>query len=135
MMRFVLFAFGVVGIALKTNVADALDEYPIEVHAVAQCSPASVLLSMSLTNGSKKYMEFYKSDLPWGTKSSIVLVLVSNSPDPEMIKPALYIDDPGPDLLSVDASAEGRRVHKPTAPVPELARGFARARCAGFLVL
>jgi hypothetical protein len=104
-MRSLVFLFTIAGSIFAVSVADALDAHPIEVRAsVQQCSPKSIQLRMTLTNTGKREIEIYRSDLPWGIKSSIVLVLVPNTPDPEMIKPALYIDDPGPDLVSIGSS-------------------------------
>lgn len=72
--------------------------------SIAQCSPSTVVLAMRLKNVSSETMELYKSDLPWGIQSSLILGVATNTSDPRLIKPVFFIDDPGPSLILIRAS-------------------------------
>lgn len=78
--------------------------HPIDVRAkVAQCSPTAILLSMELRNLGKDRIEFFTGDVPWGVRTSLVMAIVTNEPDPTMLEPALFIDDPRAGVVAVDA--------------------------------
>src|SRR5690349_18931673 len=79
---FVTCGVAVFGTSLSAIAASS--SYPIEVQAVvARCSAEHVVLGLKLRNAGSQKIEMYKSDLPWGIKSSLVLAVVTNTPDPE----------------------------------------------------
>ena len=60
--------------------------------------PLSLRVILHTTAETRK-ASFHKSQLPWGIRSSITLVAVTT--DGQCLKPALYIDDPSPDRVSL----------------------------------
>jgi hypothetical protein len=87
-----------------TPLAAETSTHPIDVRAkVAQCSPTEVLLSIELKNLGQDRIEFFNGDLPWGIRTSLVMAIVADEPDPTMLKPALFIDDPRAGVVALDA--------------------------------
>jgi hypothetical protein len=80
-------------------------QHPIEVtSAVATCSRGGVELGMTLKNLGHEPIEFYEAGFPWGIESSLVLVVATNIPDPQIVSPSLHLDDPGPTTVTIQPS-------------------------------
>ena len=75
---------------------------PFAVTAQVSGAGASLSLAMSLTNISKRPVNMYPNELPWGNTRSLKLLALNTSGEPLTLSEA--IDDPGPaDQLTIAA--------------------------------
>src|SRR5262249_35617243 len=58
-------------------------------------------IEFSLTNTGSSSLDMYKSDLPWGIRSSTLLIAVQLNAERSSVPEALYIDDPGPTTVTL----------------------------------
>ncbi len=67
-------------------------------------------LSVSITNDDVEPLLVYDSSLPWGTRTSLLLIAVKAGPRQENIKEALFIDDPktGETVINPGDSVRGK---------------------------
>jgi hypothetical protein len=68
---------------------------------LASLSPSRIKLEFTLRNSGSVPLEFFASDLPWGTRHSLMLVPVTNDPEARRIEEVLYIDDPKPGQVTI----------------------------------
>lgn len=102
--RVALLAAALLGVAISQPSWPS-QQHPVEVRSsIAKCSRASIELAMTLKNLGREPIKLYKASLPWGIKSSLVMVVATNAPDPEIVSPALYFDDPGPGTITFQPS-------------------------------
>lgn len=98
---FVAAALGV----CSSPISQSAEQHPVVVTAsIARCSRAGVELGMTLKNVGQDPIELYKASLPWGVKSSLVVVVATNVPDPKIVSPSLHFDDPGPTTVIIAPS-------------------------------
>lgn len=57
-------------------------------------------LKVELRSGAETLLTIYKSRLPWGSAYSMILVAVT--PDGQMVKKELPVDDPSPEQISLN---------------------------------
>jgi hypothetical protein len=77
----------------------------LKINSVRQ-SGGEVALQFKLINTGRRPLKLFKSYLPWGILDSIILVAVTNDASVTRIDEALYIDDPGPETITIAPSKE-----------------------------
>jgi hypothetical protein len=81
------------------------DEPPIiGLKVSAVCSKDNVQLDLELKNLTIAPIDIGSSNLPWGIRSSITLLVTTKGATPKLLKPALYVDDPGPGTVTIPAN-------------------------------
>jgi hypothetical protein len=68
---------------------------------VKQGSLERIVLVFSVQNLGDKDIKLYFADLPWGIQSTLILVPVTNDAAAERIPESRFIDDPGPNTVSI----------------------------------
>lgn len=62
-------------------------------------------LKFIVNNESGRAVKIFESDLPWGVRKSLVLLVLPAGIDQTPLSPSLYIDDPGPTNLTIPPRA------------------------------
>lgn len=76
------------------------------------------LLKIKLRNAGNKQLSIYKGNLPWESTQRLLLIAVTTDPEYTPLKEHVYIDDPGPEImtLSKDETVEGKILLKDRFP-------------------
>jgi hypothetical protein len=101
-----LLTCALLGVGAINVVAADVQPVPIEVQATLSGSMSkSGIVEFKLKNTGYQPISLYASDLPWGVRTSIMLVPVLLGADQAPLEPALYIDDPGPAVVIIAPAA------------------------------
>jgi hypothetical protein len=62
------------------------------------------ILEISMTNVGDQAISLFKANLPWSTRHALLLVPVTADQKAKRLDEALYIDDPGPGVVTLSPS-------------------------------
>lgn len=88
---------------LFAPMSDVRAATPMDIHmsVASEGNNGDVALKINLTYFGKQQLKIYKSDLPWGIKSRMILEALCLNGQKTPIPSVEYIDDPSPELVDI----------------------------------